>query len=210
MVSPSKFLTKVVNATYQARLLSALCMLENDLNNTCINISGLPGSGKTTIAKRLREELGLPLLDKDVFLEELFEERGVGGIDWRKSLSREADSKFIAVARSFNNVILVSHWRPLIGGVDFGTPSDWIVKNFKNVIELNVVCSIEKSAERFRDRVRHSGHVDDSKSLSQVIDMLRSYGQYLPLGVGKLVQIDTNDDWIDSFQGVVNAINKKT
>ena len=40
-------------------------------------LSGLPGSGKTTVARPLGEALGLPLLDKDHILEGLFESLGV-------------------------------------------------------------------------------------------------------------------------------------
>ena len=41
-------------------------------------ISGLPGSGKTTLARRLAPALALSLIDKDDILDRLFEAKGIG------------------------------------------------------------------------------------------------------------------------------------
>ena len=47
-------------------------------------VSGLPASGKSTVARTLAGALGLPLLDKDVFLEALFASDGIGDAAWRR------------------------------------------------------------------------------------------------------------------------------
>ncbi|MFJ4183440.1 AAA family ATPase, partial [Streptomyces sp. NPDC089733] len=54
-------------------------------------ISGLPGSGKSTLARSLAERLSLPLIDKDVILESLYDSLGVGDHAWRSRLSRASD-----------------------------------------------------------------------------------------------------------------------
>ena len=54
-------------------------------------ISGLPGSGKTTLGRRLASLLNLPLIDKDDILDRLFESKGIGDAAWRRRLSRESD-----------------------------------------------------------------------------------------------------------------------
>ena len=54
-------------------------------------ISGLPGSGKTTLAWQLASLLDLPVSDKDSILEDLFDSKGVGDAAWRRILSRESD-----------------------------------------------------------------------------------------------------------------------
>ena len=54
-------------------------------------ISGLPGSGKSTLGGQLARTLSLRLLDKDDILERLFESKGLGNAEWRKALSRESD-----------------------------------------------------------------------------------------------------------------------
>jgi len=57
-------------------------------------VSGLPGSGKTTLAGRLAPALHLPLIDKDDILNDLFDLRGTGDIAWRRALSRDSDEIF--------------------------------------------------------------------------------------------------------------------
>lgn len=53
-------------------------------------ISGLPGSGETTLALQLAPPLGLPVLAKDSILEELFDVKGVGDAMWRRRLAGKA------------------------------------------------------------------------------------------------------------------------
>jgi hypothetical protein len=52
-------------------------------------ISGLPGSGKTTLGRRLAPALDLPLIDKDDILDRLFASKGVGDAAWRRVEPRE-------------------------------------------------------------------------------------------------------------------------
>ncbi|WP_370645738.1 AAA family ATPase [Ruegeria sp. Ofav3-42] len=53
-----------------------------------IVVTGLPASGKTTVAREIAKRLGLVFLDKDDFLEELYERHGVPSWEHRKKLSR--------------------------------------------------------------------------------------------------------------------------
>jgi glucokinase len=71
-----------------------------------IVISGLPGSGKTTLGRRLSPVLNLPFIDKDDILERLFESKGVGNAAWRRALSRESDRILQQEATSSNGAIL--------------------------------------------------------------------------------------------------------
>ena len=80
-------------------------------------LSGLPGSGKTTLGRRLAPAL-LPLIDKDDLLDRLFESKGVGNAAWRRTLSRESDTILQREATSSNGAVLASFWRLL------GSPSD--------------------------------------------------------------------------------------
>ena len=61
-------------------------------------VSGLPGSGKTTLARPLARVLGLPLLDKDDVLESLFDSLGCSTPQERQRLSRAADVVLLRVA----------------------------------------------------------------------------------------------------------------
>ena len=51
-----------------------------------IIVSGPPCSGKTTIAKRLSSDVGIPLFYKDGFKERLFDSLGWKDRDWSKKI----------------------------------------------------------------------------------------------------------------------------
>lgn len=69
-------------------------------------ISGLPGSGKSTLARSLAERLSLPLIDKDVILESLYDSLGVGDHAWRSRLSRASDDIMLALAADARRAVL--------------------------------------------------------------------------------------------------------
>ena len=165
-------------------------------NQFCIYISGLPGAGKSTIGKYISDYLSIPMLDKDDYLEELFESRGVGDSSWRHKLSREADQLFKSDAELMNKAILVSHWRPKFVSVNYGTPGEWLMTTFNNVIEVFCDCSVSVAANRFINRVRHIGHVDESRSNSEIESWLSEYAVHLPIGFGVSISVNSaNEDW---------------
>ena len=163
------------------------------LNKYCIVVTGLPASGKSTMGIEVAKLLDIPYFDKDDYLENLFTKRGVGNPDWRQSLSREADVEFREDSIAENEVVLISHWRPKGLNVQFGTPTEWISDHFEKVIELYCDCPVELAATRFRSRVRHEGHVDESRSIGEVINWLKGYEKYLPMNLGQKVVIDSTE-----------------
>ncbi|SFY45435.1 hypothetical protein SAMN02787144_10745 [Streptomyces atratus] len=63
-----------------------------------VDISGLLGSGKSPLARSLARRLSLPVIDKDVILESLYDSLGVGDHAWRNRLSRASDDIMFALA----------------------------------------------------------------------------------------------------------------
>jgi ribosomal-protein-alanine N-acetyltransferase len=49
--------------------------------NAIVVVAGSPGSGKTTLAKGIAVELGIPLISKDTIKEALFDALGTGGLE---------------------------------------------------------------------------------------------------------------------------------
>ena len=57
-----------------------------------IVVSGLPGGGKSTVGAALAAARRLPLLDKDLILEQMFDTLGVGDAAHRSRLRPDFDS----------------------------------------------------------------------------------------------------------------------
>ena len=161
------------------------------MRNYCIAVTGLPGSGKSTVGRTVARSLDCAYLDKDDFLERLFDQRGTGDSNWRTLLSRESDGLFQNHAQSRRRVILVSHWRPQGRSYPSGTPTEWLSTTFTTVIELYCVSPVDIAAERFTTRERHRGHLDHRRSLFEVKEWIREYNSYLPLKLGREIRVDT-------------------
>jgi len=155
-------------------------------------LSGLPCSGKSTLARQLAPALALPLIDKDAILEALFESRGVGDAAWRRGLSRESDVLFEAEAKASRGAVLVSFWHLPGMPVDSGTPTAWLAELPAQLVEVHCACAPEVAAERFVRRRRHPGHLDLTSSYAEVLASLRAIPRRGALEIGQRVNIDTS------------------
>ncbi len=154
-------------------------------------VTGLPGSGKSTVGERVASTLDIPFLDKDNFLEDLFEERGIGDANWRQKLSLGSNALFQKEAETKRRVVLVSHWRPKNQGGSSGTPTEWLSGTFNRIVELYCACPLGLAARRFKMRKRHPGHLDGNRSNDQLLEWMRRYESQLPLMLGTQVTICT-------------------
>ena len=161
------------------------------MQNFCIAVTGMPGSGKSTAGKQVAEKLDFAFLDKDEYLETLFEDKGTGDLAWRQKLSRESDELFQRDAESHKSVVLVSHWRPRGCNTTSGTPVEWLAEKFSQIVELYCSCPIEEAATRFIGRDRHPGHLDRLKTRTEILQWLAEYQGHLPLSLGKVEVLDT-------------------
>ena len=159
-------------------------------------VSGLPGSGKTTIARRLAADLGLPLIDKDDILDRLFASKGVGDAAWRRTLSRESDRILQEEARLSTGAILVSFWRLPGMPSDSGTPVDWLGDPSYHLVNVHCVCSPEIAAERFAQRRRHPGHLDDVRSHADLVASLEALNRLAALDLGPRIEVDTTRELV--------------
>jgi AAA domain len=156
-------------------------------------ISGIPGSGKSTLAQRLAPALSLPLLDKDTILERLFELKGVGGLAWRRALSRESDLLFQEEAAASNGAVLVSHWHLPGMAADSGTPTNWLAQLPGELVNVHCKCDADVAVERFIRRNRHVGHLDNKKLRADIMSDVRAVADLGPLNIGRRVDVDTTE-----------------
>jgi len=162
--------------------------------NRYVIVSGLPASGKSTIATALSRSLSLPLLDKDHFLEALFVSRGIGDAQWRKDLSREADESLRQQAEQSAGAVIASWWKHPQSDADSGTPTEWLFSLPGRRLEVLCRCGADLAARRFLSRERHAGHLDGRWSYPELLADFEKQASLGPLRVGPLVEVSTEGE----------------
>jgi adenylate kinase family enzyme len=172
-------------------------------------VSGLPGCGKTTLARKLAAELGLPMLDKDDILEALFDAQGSKTPEDRQRLSRAADAELMRKVQSSDGAVVVSFWRPESVQRASGTPVTDLRGTGAPLVEVYCDCPPALADQRFHNRIRHPGHQDGRRNdwpLSRFEELARLY----PLKIGPVITVDmaTNYDIAAIAQSVRAALHR--
>ncbi|MFD5031214.1 AAA family ATPase [Streptomyces sp. NPDC058405] len=156
-------------------------------DNAFVIVSGLPASGKTTLARRLAEELALPVIDKDAILESLYDSLGVGDQTWRYRLSRAADDILFALAAQAARAVLVNWWH-------HDTAPGRLHQLDARLVEVFCDCDTELVVDRFRTRKRHPGHLDEDLTRDQIRERVATWAAHPgPLRLnGRLLTVDTS------------------
>jgi len=161
------------------------------MNKRFVVVSGLPASGKTTLARQLAPLLGLPLIDKDDLLERLLETKGVGDAAWRRALSRESDGLLQEEARRSTGAMITSFWKLPGMPQHSGTPIEWLSELSDSIVNVRCLCSAEIAAERFVRRTRHPGHLDASRTYDDVLASIRALPDPRSFNIGEVIDVDT-------------------
>jgi glucokinase len=156
-------------------------------------ISGLPGSGKTTLGRRLADALKLPLIDKDEILERLFEAKGIGDHAWRRTLSRESDHILHDEAAKSDGAIIVSFWHQPGMAADSGTATRWLGQLSPAMVHVRCCCPADVAARRFFERKRHPGHLD-SDSFDDLLESISAIDGLDPIHAGRRIDVDTSHE----------------
>ncbi len=158
-----------------------------------IIVNGVPGSGKTTLVKKLRNDIDITIIEKDAIKEFFFDYVGVGDREWSRMLGKASiDSLFALV-----NQILYIEDAILIETAFYRNPtlSDLeLLRKSHDFDVLELYCEVDEQVrqERFAKRAsadRHPGHAD-LLSPNEVRDNL---DRYIPLGIGSLEVVETAD-----------------
>src|SRR4051812_34837132 len=104
-------------------------------------ISGLPGSGKTTFARRLAPALNLPLIDKDDILDRLFGPTGIGDAVWRRVLRSESHVLLRDEALRSGGAIVPSLRQVQGLREDLGPPTAWLRAPQHLLVEVHSACA---------------------------------------------------------------------
>ncbi|MET9885294.1 ATP-binding protein [Streptomyces sp. NPDC006430] len=156
------------------------------IDNAFVVVSGLPASGKSTLARRLAAELGWSVIDKDAILESLYDSLGVGDQTWRHRLSRASDDILFTLAARARHAVLDNWWH-------HDTAPGRLHRLDAQIVEVHCACDPALVAERFKTRTRHPGHLDQDLTGEEITERVATWAALpgpLRLG-GPLLTIDT-------------------
>ena len=160
-------------------------------------INGLPGVGKTSLANRIAQSLGWPLLTKDMIKETLFDSIGWGDRPWSRKLSAASmDLLFLWLHREAlagRDVVIEGNFETQRDTERFlravqHTPTHWV--------QVLVGCDGDVLLARHRARglagKRHPGHHEGA--LLDELHALLQQGEIAPLELpGVCLKVDTTD-----------------
>lgn len=128
-------------------------------------VSGAPGTGKTTIARELGAQMGLPVFARDDLKESLFDTLGYSDRAWSMKVGGAAYGLLVHIIdvelQAGKSLIAEANFRqvestPIIAAL--------LSKHEVDAVQVHCRCESDVSLDRFEKRVgsgaRHPGHVD--------------------------------------------------
>jgi predicted kinase len=156
-----------------------------------IILNGAPGTGKTTLGRKLAQELDFIYVGKDDIKEFAFEHYGVGDREWSKMIGRAS----IVSLYSFTQELLKAKASVIIENAfyaEYARKDLTAIAEVANIKPLEVYCFTLESIreQRFSARIesgeRHKGHADTT-SLGLDLKI------YAPLDISQQIKVDTSN-----------------
>ena len=153
-----------------------------------IIVCGLPGSGKTTLAKELSRKLKITCIHKDSIKENLYEILELSTLEDSKRIGGQSIQLLYKLTEEqLENGLDLIIEAPFYFEEDYEIFRNWKLK-FKLKI-YSIICKInnKERSKRFQSRERHQGHRD----IERLSDTATSGEVYKKLP-GKIIKISTD------------------
>ena len=159
-------------------------------------VTGPPAAGKTTLVRRLAQDLSIPLFEKDAIKNLLYETLGFGDKDWSGQIGVSAiDILFVTANQLLRKEVSVVTESNFYRQFDSRRVAEVAEKVDARIVQVH--CSappeilVERNARRLDpSNLRPGHHVMPSEEL---LGKLRS-GTWEPLDVpSKIIRVDTSD-----------------
>jgi predicted kinase len=152
-------------------------------------VTGIPGAGKTTVARALAVELTLPLVGKDDIKERLYDALGAGDIAWSQRVGSAAYSLIFGICAE-----LLAAGRSVVAEANFFRGSheeDFRALPPHRLVQIHCHAPLKLLVQRFTQRTdRHAGHLDRQQA-HELAGRFES-GVHSPLALdGEVVEFDT-------------------
>jgi predicted kinase len=160
-----------------------------------IVVTGMPSSGKTTVAEGLVHRLRLPLIAKDAIKESLYDSLGAADVATSARLGRAAYALIFTLARAF-----LDSGASLVIEANFfrDQEPEFTALPAHRLVQLHCQAPLAVLSERYANRSRHAGHHDAEKIRelparfeSGVHDALNLPGDLIELDTTQPVDLDT-------------------
>ena len=152
-------------------------------------VTGMPSSGKTTVAEGLARRLRLPLIAKDEIKESLYESLGAEDVAASGRLGAAAYALIFALSRT-----TLASGASVIAEANFfrDQAAEFAALPEHRTLQLHCDAPLATLLERYSDRSRHAGHHDAEKL--KELPARHASGVHAPLALGgEHIRLDTTE-----------------
>lgn len=152
-----------------------------------IVVTGMPSSGKTTVAEGLARELRLPLIAKDDIKESLYDSLGADDVAASDRLGAAAYALIFALARA-----MLSAGVSVIVEANFfrDHEREFVALPEHRLVQILCAAPLEVLVDRYASRSRHPGH-HDAEKIKELPARFESGAHSALRLAGELIELDT-------------------